>query len=128
MGGKRDSKNLNFMRGGSRAAVDAVAREMKVEIAEFASHNDVTLDRHMIEVVGGKALQNVAEPGPRAAAAETYGTRTVDRDPLPVKETVEQAFGGDGIIQQFGRGERVRQNAGRAPGFFLCFRGDLGRD
>lgn len=39
-------------------AMDSLAREPEIIIAKFAGHDDIVLDRHVVQVVSWEALQN----------------------------------------------------------------------
>ena len=82
------------------------ARKSEGEIAELAGHDDGPVDRHVIEVLGGKSLQDLSEPRPRAAATIGERARPVCRDAFRMEKPVEQPLRGEIIIEKLGIGER----------------------
>ena len=55
---------------GRDLAVDVAAGEAEVMVAELAGHDDVAVDRHVVQVVERKPLKDAGQPSTGAAAAE----------------------------------------------------------
>ncbi len=111
--------SARISRRGTFFAGDGFAGEAEIKIAEFAGHHNVAADCHVVEIVLRETLQDIGQAGARAAAAIGEGAGFVDGDALAVEQAVEDAFRQQGVVQQFGLGDGVGQDAGGAPGFLL---------
>ncbi len=81
--------------------MNVLARKPKIKIAEFAGHDDIVIDCHMVQIVGRKALQNARQTGARATAAEGQGPSTIGRDTFGVEQPVQQAIWRQLVVQKF---------------------------
>ena len=73
-----------------------LAREPEIKIAELAGHDDIVIDRHMVQVVGREALQDARQPRAGAAAAERQRTGTIRGDAFGVEQPIQQPVGAAG--------------------------------
>ena len=117
--GVRRSPDRRSVREVVAVAVEVFAVELEVLVAELAGHGDGAVDAHVVEVVGGEAFEDAGEAGAGAAAAIGEGAGAVGGDAFGVEEAVEQAFGGELVVEQFLVGHGAGQSEGGAPAFFL---------
>ena len=95
------------------------AGEPEIIIAEFAGHDDVVVNRHVIQVLGGEALQNARQPRARTAASKRQGSGAIHRDAFAVQQAVQQPFGRKIVVEQFPIRQRCGQRGGGVPAFIL---------
>ena len=93
-----------------------LAREPEIIIAEFAGHDDIVIDRHMIQVFGRKTLQDAGEARAGAAAAERQRPGAVGGDAFGMEQPVQQPVGRQVVVQQF-RSVRVPPASSRCASF-----------
>jgi hypothetical protein len=66
--------------------MNILTRKPEIIIAEFAGHDDIVIDCHVIQVLRGEALENACQAGARAAAAERQRPGQIRGDAFGVEQ------------------------------------------
>ena len=96
-----------------------MAWEPEIIIAELACHDDIVIDRHVVQVFFWKAFEDAGEAGAGAAAAERQRPGAVDGDAFGMQQAVEQTVVRQVVVEEFVIGEGGGEGCGGVPAFVL---------